>query len=149
VPRERSEILLRIGVTFAVPSEFVQWRRRARFSRVNGSQAGIYRTRNDHHEIYALITGVGARHPQSGLQELFACGVDLCIVSGLAGALKPEYRVGSILIANTVRAESNPSFIRSEAALVATASRCGAHVVDVFCERIRSSVHHSKRNVSV
>jgi nucleoside phosphorylase len=124
---------LKIGVTFAMTSEFAPWRRRRRFERVTDSQTPMYRTQDGHNEIYALITGVGTHGMQIGLRPLFDHDIEVCIVSGLAGALKPEYRVGEVLVANAVRRESDGSPVRSDTALVDTAARCGARVADFFC----------------
>lgn len=123
---------MKIVVTFAVASEFAQWRRRAGFVRINSAGTPAYRTRNGQDEIYAVITGVGTRHLGSELRELFASQADLCIASGFGGALKTKHRAGSILAARTVKKDSSLSMIHSDAALVSLAAECGANIVDFF-----------------
>src|SRR6266566_4454728 len=76
---------MRIVVSFAVPSEFTTWRRLSGFTRVKGAGAPIYRTRDGQDELYAVITGIGTRHLQSELRQLFAKTVDVCIASGSSG----------------------------------------------------------------
>ena len=133
---------MRIVVSFAVPSEFSTWRRLSRFTPVEGAGAPIYRTQNGQDELYAVITGIGTRHLQSELRQLFAKTVDVCIASGLAGALKKEHRVGSILVAKTIKEEAGCTVIQSQDHLVEMAAQCGAKVVDFFCTA-KSVVHSS------
>ncbi|PYR99795.1 MAG: hypothetical protein DMG12_19470, partial [Acidobacteria bacterium] len=119
---------MRIVVSFAVPSEFTTWRRLSGFTRVKGAGAPIYRTRDGQDELYAVITGIGTRHLQSELRQLFAKTVDVCIASGLAGALKKEHRVGSILVAKAIKEEAGCTVIQSQDHLVEMAAQCGAKV---------------------
>src|SRR5262245_20378508 len=121
---------MRVVVTFAVPSEFASLRRLSGFRRVDGAPSLYASTKQD--GVYAVITGVGARD-QRGIRRMFSNGVDACIVSGLAGALKPQHRVRSILVARAVKAETGSEVFRSDELLVKAASRCGAQAVDFFC----------------
>ncbi len=125
---------MRILVTFAVPSEFASWRRMRDF-RQESDRPLIYRTSDDHHIIDALITGVGVRD-RGRMQELFSSGIDMCIVSGLAGGLKPQHRVGTILAAKGIKAVDgfkDSTSVRSDGALIETAAQCGARIVDFIC----------------
>ncbi len=123
---------MRIVLTFALPSEFAPWRKRSNFSRIHGDGAPIYRTCHGQDEIYALITGMSTRGLRNELQQLLAKPADLCIASGLTGALKKEHRPGTILVAGAVRTETKSSAIPSDASLVAASVECGAVAVDCF-----------------
>jgi nucleoside phosphorylase len=123
---------MRLAITFAVPSEFAMWRRHSGFSRIREPGAPIYAVHHGQDEIYALVTGVGARGLDSELRRLFAKPVDLCIASGVTGAVKKEHRTGTILVARGTVAEANANRIQSNPGLVDTAVLCGARVVDCF-----------------
>jgi hypothetical protein len=123
---------MKLAITFAVPAEFARWRRLSGFSRIEGSGAPIYRTCHGQDEIYALITGMGTRRLESELRQLLAKPVDLCIASGLTGALKMEYQAGTILVARTIKAEANRTAMHSDPGLVEASVPCGATVVDCF-----------------
>jgi adenosylhomocysteine nucleosidase len=123
---------MRIVVTFAVPSEFAYWRRGSHFARIQNSEPPMYRLRRGRDEIYGVITGIGMPRPPNKLRGLFAKTADLCIASGLAGALKKEHEVGSILVAKAVKGYAGRTPIQSENTLVQAATQCGAKVVDFF-----------------
>ena len=123
---------MRLAITFAVPSEFAPWRRRSGFLRIEEPGAPIYKVQHGQNEIYALVTGVGTRGLENELRRLFTKPIDLCIASGLTGALKTEHQVGTILVARTIMAEANATRIQSDAGLVDASAQCGASVVDCF-----------------
>jgi nucleoside phosphorylase len=123
---------MRLAITFAVPSEFAPWRRRSGFLRIEEPGVPIYKVQNGQNEIYALLTGVGARGLQSELRRLLAKPMDLCIASGLTGALKKEHRIGTVLVARTIMTETNATKIQSDPGLVDASAQCGATVVDCF-----------------
>jgi adenosylhomocysteine nucleosidase len=58
--------------------------------------------------------------------------VDVCISSGLAGALRGEHRPGDVLAAKEVHATNRKKVIRSDPALLRLACACGAKAVDAF-----------------
>jgi nucleoside phosphorylase len=113
---------MRIIVTFAVQAEFAPWRRARNFKRTG---EGAFLMRSGQTEVHALITGIGAR-------KFELPPADLCLVSGLAGSLKPEHPVGNILVAKAIRREGNEAVMTSDDTLVKTATQCGATPVDFF-----------------
>lgn len=76
-------------------------------------------------EVHALITGIGA-----GKFQLPSA--DICVVSGVAGSLRQEHRVGDILVAKAIRREDSEEIMTSDDALLRTAASCGAMPVDLF-----------------
>jgi adenosylhomocysteine nucleosidase len=123
--------LLRILATFALPAEFAPWRRLSRFQQIDSNGRSVYSARKADLEMYSAITGVGARSVSSDLRDLFRKPVDLCIASGLAGALVDTHQAGSILVAKNVCNEENKE-VACDASLVGIAKDCGARVVDRF-----------------
>ncbi len=82
--------------------------------------------------LHIVFTGIGMRRSQDRLRELLAMPADLCIASGLAGSLKSQHAVGSVLVARGIKAETDKTILTSDGALVDAAARCGAKPVDFF-----------------
>jgi len=126
--------LLKIIVTFAVGAEFATWRRISHFEPLTGARIPTYVMRTPGAEVHAVITNIGIRSARQELQDkLFASPrADLCIASGLAGGLRNDYGVGSILVAKAAKSNDAQRQVRSDASLVQKAEQCGADVVDCF-----------------
>ena len=123
---------MRILTTFAVASEFAVWRRLCGFRRVDQSPTPIYRARTGEAELYVAITGIGNRKLQGDFKELFSIRPDICITSGLAGGLKSQHRVGTILVAKMTESDDSGTSIGSDESLAQAAVECGAVLVDRF-----------------
>jgi adenosylhomocysteine nucleosidase len=136
---------MKILVTFALDTEFAPWRTLREFRTVQWGDARVNRAQIGAAEVVVLLTGAGPK--QANLATAKVLGGDqesihLCISSGLAGALKPEYRIGQVLAARSVCTEneetdssSNP--LRSSAALLSFAAECGATEVEQFFSSVR------------
>ena len=101
-----------------------------------------YATRMEDSEVTVLLTGVGGRRAWAEATKIIWDGsVDVCISSGLAGALRPEHRPGDVLVPNEVHVTSWNKIIRSDPALLKIALECGAKAADAFCsvDRVISS----------
>ena len=124
---------MKILVTFAVEAEFAPWRKLRPFSSAASGSVPAYTTRLADSEVVVLLTGVGGRKAWADATKLIWDGnVDVCISSGLAGALRPEHRPGDILAARQVHATSWNKVIPSDSALLDLASTCGAKSVKAF-----------------
>jgi adenosylhomocysteine nucleosidase len=131
---------MKILVTFALDNEFAPWRALREFRAAKWGDADVYRAEVGSAEVGVVLTGAGPR--QAHLQAAKVLGSDpesiqLCISSGLAGALKPAYQVGQVLAARAVRTEAelkdpsnNP--LASSEPLLSFAVECGATVVNQF-----------------
>src|SRR5262249_11872487 len=117
---------------FALSQEFAHWRRIRRFDRLSRDDGYIYLMRTGDAQVYAVMLGIGMRSVPSELQELLAQPADLCIASGLAGSLKKQHRVGTIVVAKAVRTSGPEQAIHSDKSLVDTAEELGAASVDCF-----------------
>ena len=125
---------MKILVTFALENEFAPWRALREFRAVQWGDAEVYRAQIGAAEVVVLLTGAGPK--QAHLQTAKVLGGDqesihVCVSSGLAGALKPEYRVGQVLAARSVRTESelndsSSNRVQSSAPLLSFAAECGA-----------------------
>lgn len=124
---------MRILVTFALENEFAPWRKMRRFQRVCiEAWDHSYRARVGDVDVDVVLTGAGRFAVQQSLELAFDREPEACIVSGLAGALKPEYRPGAVLAARTVGDVAGTRFVASDPSLIPHARECGAKIVDKF-----------------
>jgi nucleoside phosphorylase len=131
---------VKILVTFAVDAEFAPWRKRNDFSVVRREFPGqdislkLYRAEDDGVEVDVLLTGIGwsAASAASMVDELQNRRPDICISSGLAGALKPEYHRGDVLVAARVLRSDTTQSLGTSVALVTAAVKSGATCVKSF-----------------
>lgn len=124
---------MKVLVTFALESEFAPWRKLRRFERVGAfAQDVIYRSQIREVEIRVAVTGVGEFSGRKILSRSLDDGPDICISSGLAGGLKPEFSVGQVLVAKNVADLGGSRHLPCDAELVALASEAGAQVAGTF-----------------
>lgn len=120
---------MKILVTFAVRAEFAPWERRRNFLRLRGD-APVFEADFGRAKVRAVLTGVGQSHALDAAKRAFADRPDLCISTGLAGALRADYRVGDVLAARLVSEVGEPVAVASHQELLATAVDCGARHVE-------------------
>ena len=136
---------MKILVTFALENEFAPWHAMRKFRPGKWGEADVYRAEVGFAEVGVDLTGAGPK--QAHLEAAKVLGSDpepinLCVSSGLAGALKSDYQIGQVLAARSVRTESeltDPSSnpLESSAPLLAFAAECGATVVEQFYSAVR------------
>ena len=123
---------MRILLTFAVAAEFAPWRKRRGFEKIAKGKAQFFRARIGDSEVNVLLTGVGGRNAWlEATKAIWGGAVDVCISSGLAGALRPEYHLGDVLAARAVRAAGRMQ-VAADRELVRLAEQHGARAVDSF-----------------
>ena len=135
----RSEFLMRVLITFAVPAEFAAWRRRHRFVRLPAMPVGlemarcpIYKKATGETQILVALTGIGAVRARRAARYALQSSPDFCISSGLAGAVKEIYNRGDVLVAAQVAETRGKNVVRCDPALVERAAGCGARLVERF-----------------
>jgi adenosylhomocysteine nucleosidase len=136
---------MKILVTFALETEFAPWRALRGFRADRWGEAEVHRAQIGAAEVGVILTGAGPK--QAHLETARVLGGDpdsihLCVSSGLAGALKAEYRIGQVLAARSVRTENellNPSSnpLQGSAPLLSFAAECGATLVEQFYSAVR------------
>jgi adenosylhomocysteine nucleosidase len=82
--------------------------------------------------VRAVLTGMGQTHALEAVRRMLHDRPDICISTGLAGALRSEYRPGDILAARLVSEVGEPVAVASHPELLATAVDCGARQVERF-----------------
>ena len=147
---------MRVLVTFALETEFAPWRALRKFRRAAWGAADAYLAEIGGAEVGVVLTGVGSRQAELAVSKVSWGEPDtmqFCISTGLAGGLRPDYRVGQVLAARTVVAERavegfSGRTIESSAALLSFARDSGASVVDRFYSAERAiGTAHEKRHL--
>jgi nucleoside phosphorylase len=132
---------MRILVTFAVEAEFAPWRARRKFDRQNASGLKLWKSVIGDSEILVALTGIGdnSANVLDLMMRVAAYNryFDVCISSGLAGALRPDYRPSDIVVAkllksNFVHADLGRDWLETDKQLVELAVAHGAKPVDAF-----------------
>src|SRR5260221_2264816 len=108
---------MKVLVTFAVEAEFAPWRKLRQFSQSNLGDIRAFSAQMRDGELIVLLTGVGGRRAWAEATRVIWDGnVDICISSGLAGALREEHRPGDVLAAKAVHATNRKKVIPSDLA---------------------------------
>jgi adenosylhomocysteine nucleosidase len=137
---------MKILVTFAVDAEFAPWRKLRQFSQANLGEVEAYSSPIPVGELVVLLTGVGGRRAWAEATKVIWEGnVDICISSGLAGALREKHRPGEVLAAKEVHATNWKKVIPSDPGLLDVATACGAKLADGFYSVNRILVHSSEK----
>jgi nucleoside phosphorylase len=132
---------MRILVTFAVEAEFAPWRARRKFDRQKAPGLQLWKSVIGDSEIFVVLTGIGdiSANVLDLMMRVAACNryFDLCVSSGLAGALRSDYRLSDIVVAkllksNVVDADLGRDWLQTDKQLVEVAVANGAKAVDAF-----------------
>ena len=82
--------------------------------------------------IRAVLTGMGQSYALEAMRQVLPSRPDICISTGLAGALRSTYHPGDILAARLVSEVGEPVAVASHRELLSTALDCGARQVERF-----------------
>ena len=80
--------------------------------------------------VRAVLTGMGQDHALRAAQKFLADKPEICVSSGLAGALRDGYRPGDIVAARLVSEVGEPVAVASHRELLSTAVDCGARRIE-------------------
>jgi adenosylhomocysteine nucleosidase len=118
-------MMSKVSVAFALKEEFAPWRRRHRFRPVSLFPHPFSVASFGSTEVYVSLAGAGARDAHHVHDLLTRFTPSLGIVTGVAAGLKPEWRPGDLLVAQSV---SDPGGAKIEAApnLIDLAVQSGA-----------------------
>jgi len=122
----------KVLVAFALKDEFAPWRRRHRFHLVANSPHPVFVTSFGSTELYVALVGAGApdAHHFHDLMTRFT--PSLGIVTGVAAGLKPEWRPGDLLVAQSVSGRGGEASIPGDSNLIDLAVQCGAKPAPVL-----------------
>ena len=122
---------MKILVVFAVEAEFAPWKRRWKFRKLPGGLPR-FEAQFGGARVSAVLSGMGQEHALEVARRVLPERPDICISTGLAGALRGEYRVGEILAARLVSEVGEPLAVASHPELLSTAVDCGARQIERF-----------------
>ena len=122
---------MNILVTFAVQAEFAPWRRRRDFRQLPGDLP-VFEAEIGSSRVRAILTGMGQNHALEAIRQALPARPEICISTGLAGALRGGYRPGDILTARLVSEVGEPMAVASHRELLSIAVDCGARQVECF-----------------
>jgi nucleoside phosphorylase len=143
---------MRILVTFAVDAEFAPWRKLRKFVRLPAEGLDLWKSTTSNTELFVLLTGIGEQSAAHAMDLALRFAnyegyFDVCVSSGLSGALRSEHKVGEILAArsvltNVVHADIKSDSIPTDSALLDLAKANGAKGVGVFytAERVATTM---------
>src|ERR1700757_4073571 len=102
---------MKILVTFAVDAEFAPWRKLRNFRSIDYDGLPLRRTDIADAEVTVLLTGIGGEVGAQAMGLMMQMAdqdryFDICISSGLAGALDEELAPGDIIAPQVIMAES-------------------------------------------
>lgn len=127
---------MRILVTFAVRAEFSKWCSRHPFvpyefeNWEKRRDFELFKANFGLHEVTVLLTGIGGDNAAKAMQTLPVELHDVCISTGLAGALQAGLKPGDIVVARTSQTLDRKLRAEGDAVLVDFAVECGARLVN-------------------
>jgi nucleoside phosphorylase len=140
-------MIKKVLLVFAMKEELAPWRRRHRFLSVANSPHPVSVTTIGATELYVALVGAGVANAKYFNHLTDFIEPSLGIVTGVAAGLKPEWRQGDILVAQTVSDPDGESEITTEPKLIRLAVECGArpaarlitlpHIVRTVEEKVR------------
>jgi adenosylhomocysteine nucleosidase len=138
---------MNILVTFAVQAEFTPWQQRRNFRRLPGDWP-LFESQLGGARLRAILTGMGQSHALEAARRVLPLKPDICISTGLAGALRTGYRPGDILVARLVSEAGEPVAVATHRELLSTAVDCGAKQIERFAtSRTLVASVRDKRNL--
>jgi len=129
-------MILKILVTFALANEFAPWRKLRNFRDISIDRWDpTYAARIGNADVCVVLTGAGRFAAQRFVEKAFdelATAFDVCIASGLSGALKAAHEPGQILAARAIADVGQTKLLYADPELVSRASTFGAKIVNKF-----------------
>jgi adenosylhomocysteine nucleosidase len=110
---------MRVLVTFAVDAEFAPWRKLRKFRFIDFDGLRLWRSEAGDTEITALVTGMGTQSAAKAMDLMMRLAdqnqyFDICISSGLAGALEESLSPGDIIAPQSLVSEHRHADLQSD-----------------------------------
>jgi adenosylhomocysteine nucleosidase len=116
---------LRVLLSFALEMEFAPWLRLRKFARVVSDMPEFSASAGDN-DLRVIVTGMGSEAARRAASRALEQPADICIVCGLAGALREGHHHGEILAASSVREAESQRVLKVDSALLEKALNVGA-----------------------
>jgi nucleoside phosphorylase len=139
--------MMKILVTCAVDPEFAPWRKLRKFQEVAAGELKISRTEIGGAAVDFIVSGMGPAHAKYAMYAVASNAYEVCIVSGLAGALRPDLGVGDVIVPRGVRQVGGMNLYPCDRTLVADAAAAGGKAIDsmISSDRIATTVEEKAR----
>src|SRR5580704_4824899 len=119
-------------VTFAVDTELAPWRKLRQLHEIKIGDVTLFQAQVGRAQVDFVVTGMGAENATRIANVAMTQPYSMCIASGFAGALKPEYAVGSVLVAESVQQLGKSKTLMGSRNLVSAARADGAKMVKLL-----------------
>jgi nucleoside phosphorylase len=94
---------MRVLVIFAVEAEFAPWRKLCNLREAKVGEHSLHQVQIGRALVDFVVTGMGAQNAALVANAVMAQPYTICIAAGFAGALKQEYPVGTVIVAEAVQ----------------------------------------------
>lgn len=123
---------MRVLVTFAVEAEFAPWRKLRNFKTRAVGEVSVCQAQIGRAAVDFVVTGMGVENASRVTRAVLSDAHEFCIASGFSGALRPEHRIGNILVADSVQQLGKAKTLECGRNLVNAARSAGASRVKLF-----------------
>jgi nucleoside phosphorylase len=140
---------MRILVTFAVDAEFAPWKKMRKFEAMHfpmghgGKGPRWHRTTIRNVTVDACLTGISVR--EYNYEFLLNEKPDICISSGLAGALTESLKIGDVVVARETVLDQGVEPEAGDASLLKLAEQTGAKTANRFVMTKHVLVTHDQK----
>ena len=121
-----NSMINKVLLVFAMKEELAPWRRGHRFLPVANSPHPVSVTSIGSTEVYVALVGAGAVNTKHFNDLTDSIAPSVGIVTGVAAGLKPEWRSGDLLVAQSVSGPDGKPEISADPNLIRVAVECGA-----------------------
>jgi nucleoside phosphorylase len=121
-----NSMINKVLLVFAMKEELAPWRRGHRFLPVANSPHPVSVTSIGSTEVYVALVGAGAVNAKHFNDLTDSIAPSVGIVTGVAAGLKPEWRSGDLLVAQSVSGPDGKPEISADPNLIRVAVECGA-----------------------
>ena len=125
-------MITKVLVAFALEEEFAPWRRRHHFRPITGAPRPVFVASLGTTPVYVALAGAGAPDADHFQDLIVQFGPSLGIVTGVAAGLKPAWRPGNLLVAESVCGPEGGAKIPAAPNLIDLARQCGAKPAPVL-----------------
>jgi nucleoside phosphorylase len=94
---------MRVLVTFAVDAEFAPWRKLRDLREIKIGDLTLYQAQIGRAQVDFVVTGMGAENATRTANAVMARPYTICIAAGFAGALRSDYPIGTVIVAEAVQ----------------------------------------------
>lgn len=102
-PNPTDCLTMRILVTFAVEAEFAPWKRLRNLQSRKAGGFEVFSAQIGRASVDFVVSGMGLESARRAAEAAMPPAPAICLASGFAGALKPQYKIGDIVAARSVQ----------------------------------------------